>query len=106
MSEKKKAVRKQFRQQVLDRDGHKCRCCGVVPPGGDDALDAHHITDRTLIPNGGYVKENGISVCPDCHLKAEQFHITGTGLPSYSPHDLYTLIGSSVEKAYDAARKL
>lgn len=69
-------------------------------------LDAHHITDRTEMPNGGYVKENGISVCDDCHLKAEEFHSTGTAVEGFSPDDLYQKIGSSHEKAVTAAEKL
>jgi 5-methylcytosine-specific restriction endonuclease McrA len=106
MSQKKKAVREAFRTSVFKRDGHKCRTCGKVPPNGDEGLDAHHIFDRTLLPSGGYCKENGISVCAECHLKAEQFHITGTSLPGFSPEDLYALIGSSFEKALAASKKL
>ena len=58
------------------------------------------------MPNGGYVKENGISVCDDCHLKAEEFHSTGTAVEGFSPDDLYKKIGSSHEQAVAAAEKL
>jgi len=58
------------------------------------------------MPNGGYVKENGISVCDDCHLKAETFWSTGEALEGFSPADLYKLIGSSLEDATAASERL
>ena len=69
-------------------------------------MDAHHITDRNLLPNGGYVAENGISLCPPCHVLAEVFHSTGTAAPGYSPEELYRLIGSDMEKARRASERL
>ena len=71
-------------------------------------LDAHHITDRNLMPNGGYVKENGISLCPPCHIYAENYHIHDGKMWSegYHPNDLYAKIGSSYEKAVEASKKL
>jgi hypothetical protein len=69
-------------------------------------LDAHHITNRKEIVNGGYVKENGISLCPECHQKAEVFHSTGTAFPGYAPDDLYKKINSSHELAVEASKKL
>lgn len=83
----------------------KCRVCRK-PQTTLSPLDAHHITDRNEMPNGGYVKENGISLCPICHIRAENFHRTGTALPGYSPDELYKLIGSSKEKARAASLKL
>lgn len=112
MSKEKKKVREAFRISVFERDGYKCRVCkiepsvGVVTEGIDDFLDAHHITDRNLLPSGGYVKENGISLCPECHIKAEVYHSTGTAVEGYHPDDLYRLIKSSHEKAYTASLKL
>jgi hypothetical protein len=59
------------------------------------------------MPNGGYVKENGITLCDDndgyegCHMKAELFHIS-EGVEwtvGMHPDDLYRLIGSSKELA-------
>lgn len=50
---------------------------------------------RNDVLNGGYVKENGISLCPQCHIKAEAYHRTGTTLPGFSPDDLFNMIGSS-----------
>lgn len=106
MSQKKKAIREAFRTAVFKRDGHKCRTCATVPENGDDGLDAHHITDRNLMPNGGYVKENGISLCADCHIKAEVFHQTGEPLPGFAPDDLYSKIGSSRAIAEAASKRL
>ena len=103
MSLKKKRIRAEFRDATFLRDDHKCRVCG------DDnvsALDAHHITDRNLIVNGGYVPENGISLCPPCHEKAEVFHSTGVPLEGWHPDDLYKLIGSSYDIAVRASARL
>lgn len=72
----------------------------------ENVLDAHHVTDRTEMPNGGYVKENGISLCEECHKKAEEFHSTGISVLGFSPEDLYEKIGSSKEKALEASKKI
>jgi 5-methylcytosine-specific restriction endonuclease McrA len=100
MSQKKKQVRAAFRDAVFGRDGHRCRMCG------EPAADAHHITDRTEMPHGGYVAENGISLCEGCHELAEALHATGTAHPGYAPDDLYSRIGSSHEQAVAASERL
>jgi len=74
-------------------------------------MNAHHITDRSLMPNGGYVKENGVTVCDgegSCHLRCEQYHITGGDFvdPECHPDVLYSKIGSSHEAAVSASEKL
>lgn len=110
---KKKQIRAAFRNAVFKRDNYKCVCCDVLgydrqstPVEGKVPLDSHHITDRNDMPNGGYVKENGISVCDDCHMKAEHYHQTGEALDGFHPNDLYKLIGSSLEDAIRASNKL
>lgn len=106
----KKEIRAEFRSKVFKRDKYQCRCCGksgynrqAAPEPDKVPLDAHHICDRHLIENGGYVKENGISVCDECHLKAEEYWTTGIAQDGFSPDELYTLIDSSEEKAHEAA---
>lgn len=102
MSQRKKEIRARFRDSTFERDGYKCKVCGE----SSKPLDAHHITDRTLMPNGGYVMENGITLCPECHEKAEVFHSTGTSSAGFSPDDMYVLIGSSYERAVSKSNKL
>lgn len=106
--EGKKQVRANFRNATYKRDGYKCRGCGFGsnPQMAELDLDAHHITDRNDMPNGGYVKENGISLCEECHKKAEEFHSTGVSVPGFSPEELYEKIGSSKEKAIEASKRL
>ena len=58
-------TRDQFREGVFARDRHRCVVCGVP------AQDAHHILERRLFPDGGYYLANGVSLCAECHLKAE-----------------------------------
>jgi 5-methylcytosine-specific restriction endonuclease McrA len=104
---KKQLIRETFRLKVFKRA--KCKCqgpdctVGVLP---EDELDAHHITDRTLMPNGGYVPENGIALCSACHLKAEQYHVTGISHPGFEPETLYKIIGSSYALAIKASERL
>jgi 5-methylcytosine-specific restriction endonuclease McrA len=98
-----KQLRKLFRESVFERDFHKCKTCGRC-----EKLDAHHITDRHELPNGGYVKSNGVSLCKKCHVKAELYHQTsGQKWESgFHPKDLYNLIGSSYDTAYKDSEKL
>lgn len=102
MSAQKKQIRALFREVVFARDKHRCRTCPTSGP----PLDAHHITDRTLMPGGGYVLENGITLCPTCHELAEVFHRTGAPAPGFAPEDLYRIVGSSEEKARKASLRL
>lgn len=108
MGAEKKLIRKNFRDACYQRDKYKCAMCPFQssPDKAEAELDAHHITDRTLLPNGGYVKENGISLCADCHIKAEVYHSTGVAHPRYSPEDLYKIINSTYELAVEASKKL
>lgn len=103
MSQQKKIIRQRFREETFARDRHKCAFCDCKQD-----LDAHHITDRNEMPNGGYVKENGITVCPTHHLLCEEFHINGgkTWPEGYHPNDLYKKVGSSYERAVRASEKL
>jgi len=119
---KKGKIRRQFRDDTFERDNYHCKCCGEdfsYLDSPDLYLDAHHITDRSEMPNGGYVKENGISLCKEnfdeeglltesCHMKAEIFHIMN-GDDWYGgmhPDDLYKLIGSSKELAIKKSLEL
>jgi hypothetical protein len=118
----KKRVRAAFRSAVFERARYRCDMCGKPGKdrqGGDRhstyhaddpslvPLDAHHITDRNEMPNGGYVKENGISLCDDgCHILAEVNHQTGTPHSGFSPTDLYSRIGSSYEVAHRSSSEL
>ena len=102
MSTKKKQVRENFRNDVFSRDKNCCLMCGI------EAVDAHHITDRNEMPNGGYVKENGISLCSVCHEKAEVWHLSGDieFVEGYKPQDLYKLICSNYGTALGKSLKL
>ena len=110
---KKKEIRKKFKDDVFKRDKYTCKICSLKYHQ-DEAelyLDAHHITDRSEMPNGGYVPENGISLCDwfeGCHIKAELYHITEgkEWTQGMHPDDLYKLIGSSKDIAYQKSLEL
>lgn len=70
--------RDDFRNQVFERDNHKCVVCGK--PG----QDAHHIIERRLFITGGYYKENGATVCGDCHILCEQTVISVEEIREYA----------------------
>ena len=102
----KKEIRNKFKTSVFKRDG-KCMICNEPIKG--DNMDAHHITDRNEMPNGGYVLENGITVCKDrCHMNCEVFHVSNgkSWTMGCHPDDLYKLIGSSKELAINKSEKL
>lgn len=104
---KKQLIRLRFRDSVFQRDNYTCLGCGIKMK--EFELDAHHITDRNEMPNGGYVKENGATLCKEsCHLKAELYHTSGgtEHVEGLHPDDLYAKIGSSKEKAVEASRRL
>jgi 5-methylcytosine-specific restriction endonuclease McrA len=107
MSEKKKAIRQRFRHAVMSRDDYVCRLCGAlgydrqgVPIAGCVPVDAHHITPRERMPGGGYVPENGATLCDDCHKKAED-----PAKADLANALLYRLIGSSPAIALSAAEQ-
>lgn len=102
---KKKLIRLNFKNTCLERDDFKCKVC--EEKGNTDTLDVHHIIDRNEIPNGGYVKENGITLCKDCHWEAEQYHIGSTLLKvKYHPDELFKLINSNKQLAILKATNL
>lgn len=84
----KQQIREKFRNAVFTRDNFKCVFCD------DRSIDAHHITDRNEMPNGGYVVENGISLCAKHHKMAEKFHETNGAewIEGFHPDDLYKKI--------------
>jgi 5-methylcytosine-specific restriction endonuclease McrA len=113
MSNEKKQIRAQFRTDTFKRDKYCCVGCGkkATPNTAEDALDAHHITNRKDMPGGGYVKENGVSLCKgtdgtSCHEKAEEVLQGIAEHPGFSPEELYAKIGSSYDLAVKASQKL
>jgi hypothetical protein len=58
--------RDDFRESVYARDKFRCVVCGE--PG----VDAHHIIERRLFPDGGYYLDNGVTVCATHHLDCER----------------------------------
>ena len=121
---RKQIIRDKFRNEVFQRDGYKCRVCGR----NDVKLDAHHIEDRNEMPNGGYVKENGITLCKEakpnlsalvdgredefhtlsCHMRCEQYHISEgeNWEEGLHPNDLYNKINSTIELAIEKSKQL
>ena len=103
MSLLKKAVRDNFRKVCNCRDNWRCAKCKTETRG----IEVHHITDRHCFKNGGYVKENGITLCDECHLLAEKYHQTNGNEwnEGFHPNDLYEIIKSNYIEAVKADQK-
>src|SRR5438132_10064447 len=71
--------RNAFRAGVFARDDRKCVVCERA------AVDAHHLIERRLWPDGGYYLDNGVSLCAVHHKMAEETLI--------SPEELRQLAG-------------
>jgi hypothetical protein len=109
MSRQKQDVRATFRAQVFGRDGYAC----VVPSCGAKAVDAHHIIERALWLDekelGGYLIDNGASLCERHHKDAERDFIPPQALRDWagiktivlpkplSPTHVYTKWGVEVK---------
>jgi predicted restriction endonuclease len=63
-------TRDEFRNAVFERDNHRCVICN------EQAVDAHHIMERRLWPDGGYYLNNGASLCEEHHIEAEKTNIS------------------------------
>ena len=63
-------TRDQFREEVFARDKGQCVNCG------DQGEDAHHILERRLFSDGGYYLDNGVCLCSECHIAAEETRLT------------------------------
>jgi RNA ligase len=95
-------TRDQFREAVFARDSRTCVVCSL--PG----VDAHHIMERRLFPDGGYYLNNGVTLCTLCHYKAETTEIDCTTLrqaagiteivlpPHFFPDGLYDKWGNQI----------
>ena len=103
MSQEKQQLREFFKEAVFTRDDHTCVFCDIT-----ENLDAHHITDRHRLPCGGYVVENGITLCSEHHLMAEKFHMTGGKEfeEGFHPDQLYKKIGSDFRQALIKSKEL
>lgn len=56
---------KNWRTLVFKRDNWTCQECGQI--GGE--LEVHHIRAFSLFPKLRFKKNNGITLCKDCHSK-------------------------------------
>lgn len=59
-------TRDNFREAVFRRDQGRCVFCPATT-----SLDAHHIVERRLWPDGGYYLDNGATVCETHHRACE-----------------------------------
>lgn len=55
---------RQWRSEVIERDGHRCTKCGCT-----ENLVAHHIKPFALYPLLRFEISNGTTLCDDCHKK-------------------------------------
>ena len=63
-------TREEFKALVFSRSKGLCVLCGA------EAVDAHHIIERRLWPDGGYYLSNGAAVCAPCHIRCETTEVS------------------------------
>lgn len=106
MSKEKRRLREAFKTATFLRDSYACVTCRIYYNRVRVAVDAHHIINRNEMPNGGYVRSNGISLCADCHEMAEHTLIGMRTASGWEPPVLYHLVGSTFQQAYDDSKRL
>jgi hypothetical protein len=80
-AQQKLLTRDDFRTTTLNKVGGRCCVSGC----NEAAVDAHHIVERRLFPDGGYYADNGAPLCSVHHLEAEYTTI--------SPDDIRRWLG-------------
>ncbi len=63
-----------WRKSIFERDNYTCQECNV----SSDKLQAHHIYPVSTHPFLIYYKNNGITLCKECHKKAHNFNFAST----------------------------
>lgn len=65
---------KEWRNSVLDRDGHKCTRCGST-----EKLHVHHKKEWHRFPELRYEISNGKTVCFSCHVNIHPYMVKYVG---------------------------
>jgi hypothetical protein len=104
--QKMKRLRSLFNEECKKRDKNRCAVCGKESP-----LSVHHISPRHNMPQDGYSKSNGITLCDgenSCHWKAEDFINNGSNEynSGYEIDSLYRKINSSKNQAIKESEEL
>ena len=64
-----RAKYQEWRNSVFERDNWTCQKCGIASGIGRRVyLHAHHIKQYSEFPKLIYKKENGLTLCKNCHL--------------------------------------
>ena len=66
--DRNRTAAKAWRKAVYEKDNFTCVACGRH--GGD--LNAHHLDAYDAAPEKRFSIENGVTLCPSCHIK---FHV-------------------------------
>lgn len=77
-------TREEFKKYGFARTNGKC----CIPGCCKDAIDAHHIMDRSLWSDGGYYLSNCAPVCNEHHIDCEKGLYTPIELTRYCNIDL------------------
>lgn len=80
-----------IRQATFERDGYKCRCCGIGDELYLSILVFHHAVP--VFADGPDTVENGLTLCANCHLMLHNYvdgHLHGD-ISEYTPEEQKTL---------------
>lgn len=76
-SDRDRTASKVWRKAVYARDRYTCVACGAH--GGD--LNAHHLAAYDLDPARRFDVDNGVTLCPACHLRFHREYGFGGNTP-------------------------
>lgn len=76
-SDRDRTAAKTWRRAVYEKDGYSCLACGSH--GGD--LNAHHLAAYDSSPEKRFEVENGVTLCPACHIKFHSIYGFGGNSP-------------------------
>lgn len=65
IEDRNRTAYKRWREAIYERDGYACRVCGRSTAG----LNAHHLYSYDDYPDKRFDLDNGITLCPRCHIR-------------------------------------
>lgn len=78
-----------IKQGTFNRDGYKCRCCGIGGVAFLGTLIYHHLIPVSC--KGADSVENGLTLCESCHISLHVFQRSGGKVPmTQEQYDEYT----------------
>ena len=79
---RKSFTRSLLREEVLDRDQHKCVLCGCLEAEVEESFECHHVEPWKTAKELRFESDNLVSLCWPCHFLAHK-NVIGQGVDEY-----------------------